>query len=139
MDAIVFGQIKKLEQKVIELANAIDSSSRIIQINAETELLEPDGEVLLSLDIEKGVNRFIIKTVYIEGSDNSSIGVDISTKAANGFIIYKNAITTNLLYDVIDLPFIDEDKTEKMHLKVKNTGSESSNFYIRISGLSTQQ
>jgi hypothetical protein len=137
MDAVVFAKVKSVEGKVDILDKKIEVVNKIIDLHHTFTLVETDKYSLVSIPLGGGTNKLILKSVYIEGVENSSIETEIRSSAndVSHFIFYRNSVASNIVYDQIDLPFIDDDESDCLHLYVKNTGNVSSSFVIRITGM----
>lgn len=133
MDVVVSGQVKKLERKVEDLLTQL---GRITTMKQVTDVINPGQEASLDLSIGPDLNKYMIKYVYVEGLENSKMDIEILTSTADHpFLVYKNKTNGHILYDVLDLPYEDEDAAGALHLKIMNSGSIPSSFTIRVSGL----
>ena len=130
MDAVVYGKVAALEKKI----------SKIITFKHEETAVALESGSQVSLPIETNTGKLILKTIYIKSLEGAAIDVEIvsSTDNENSFLFYRNAITTHELYDVVDIPYMDEDETNKLHLVLRNRGNIEAPYSIRISALFAQ-
>lgn len=124
--------------KINALTKMMKNVSKIVTVTHTTSSLASGAGEQISLVIDnEEINKMLVKSVVVKGSGNSQIDLEIKSSAGTtGFTSYKNVVG-NSLYDVLDLPYVDDDKTGKVHLIITNVGEEASAFDIRITGLST--
>lgn len=137
--AVVLGKVNQLAKKVALLESQLSSVNHIALLKTETPVLEVGGEYKESLPLDGDANSILMKAIHVAGDMESAIDLEIySGLGEDSFLIYKNAVQSNVLYDVVDLPYIDEDETGKLHLVVSNKGSVATKFTVRITGLTTK-
>jgi hypothetical protein len=137
MDAVVFGKVGQLEKKVDSLEKKFESINKIVDIEHTFTMVDVNKFSQVSLPLDIGTGKFLIKSIFIEGTENSSIEAEIrSSNTMSYFAFYRNTVSSNLIYDQIDIPFIDDDNSDKIHIWIKNNGQVSSSFKVRITGVS---
>lgn len=137
MDAVVYGKVSQLESKVVELEEKFNHINKIVDVEHTFTMIETNKFSQISLPLDIGTGKFLIKSIFIEGSENTAIEAEIrSSSTLSYFAFYRNTVASNLIYDQIDLPFIDDDKVDKVHIWVKNNGQVASSFKVRITGIS---
>lgn len=130
MDAVVYGKVAALEKKV----------SKIITAKHTEPLVSLESPILVSIPIEPATSKLILKTIYIEGPLGAAIDVEIVSSAGEDdrFLFYRNSIAAEELYDLVDIPYVDEDSTDLLHFILNNKGTKSGTYTIRISGIYAQ-
>ncbi|MGM7682850.1 hypothetical protein ACSVDA_11920 [Cytobacillus sp. Hm23] len=130
MDAVVYGKVVSLEKKI----------GRIVTIRHDEELVSIESPLTVSLPIEPKTDKLLLKTVFVEGPEGSAVEIEIVSciNREDQFLFYRNSISANTLYDLIDIPYVDEDGTGNLHLNLNNVGSTSGPYKIRISALFAQ-
>ena len=137
MDAVVFGKVSALTSKVDDLEQKFNSFNKIVDIEYTFTMIDSNKYSQIALPLGIGTGKFLIKSIFVEGVDNTAIEMEIRSSASTSyFVFYRNAVSTNLIYDQIDIPFIDDDKADKVYIWVKNNGQISSSFNVRITGIS---
>lgn len=140
LDAVLFGKIGLLEKKIVSLENEIKRVNKIVDLELETPVINASSTLLTSIDIGLGSNRMIIQAIYIECASSASIDCEIrsTNKQADYFIYYKNSISNNVMFDNVQVPFVDDMKLDKLHLYLKNESVTNSAYKIRIMGVLAQ-
>jgi len=69
-----------------------------------------------------------IKVTGTESTENFSLG--IWTKM-DGYWVYYSGVVTNVLWDIMDIPFIDESGQNSLYIQLKNDGP-SDLFHVQI-------
>ena len=130
MDAVVYGKVAALEKKV----------SKIVTAKHIEPMVSLESPILVSIPIEPATSKLILKTIYIDGPLGASIDVEIVSRVGEDdrFLFYRNSIAVEELYDLVDIPYIDEDGTDQLHLILNNKGNKSGAYRIRISGIYAQ-
>jgi len=138
MDALVYGQVKKLQKKVDDLNAKLDATGKVIDLRYDFSLIGVGLEQIIDLTIGTRTNKMAVKNIYVKGGTDSAVEVEILSKSdkATAFSFYKNAVSSNLVYDQVDVPYIDDDNKDSLHVRVKNIGKLSTPFTLRITGIS---
>lgn len=136
MDAVVYGKVAKLEKLVVDLQKQLGNSNKGITVKLTTTSVSAGYSHLESPLIDVGSNKLLIKSIYIEGAPGSKIDIEIvSSKNNTPFLVYKNVVASHVLYDILDLPYEDEDGTNCIHLRIKNDSTLASSYKVRITGV----
>jgi len=143
VDAIVFGGVRSLKEKVDlletkinELSVEVYNSNKILVVEFNTLSVLPGQTVSFNQLIESGINKLLIKSIFVEGVAGSQIDVELlSSNSTSKFLFYKNVVSSNFLYDIVDLPYIDYDNLNQLHGTIKNTGNTETVFNFRILGV----
>ena len=154
MDAVTLGEVKRaqqaisslqdnidsLDKRVIEMVNKINTAlsnlSELVLITHTTGNINPSNSELFSVDIPNSFNKFMIKSIYALGTNDTAVKLEIQTASSgNPFMVYTNQVRGQELYDVADLPYIDEDGTAKLHVRVTNVGTQPGTFSLRVAGV----
>jgi hypothetical protein len=147
MDAVVFGAVKKVDDKVVilegrldELESKIDMIGKIIVIGFVSPTLDPGIPLEISQLIQTGVSNFLIKSIQITASSGEAkVGASIITsRLGSEIVIYENSVTTSKLYDVVDLPYTDADAIDSLHMELTNKGTSPTTFSVRIVGIASR-
>ncbi|MGA4519181.1 hypothetical protein ACPA0F_18145 [Solibacillus silvestris] len=130
MDAVVYGKVAALEKKL----------NKIITVKHTEQTVSIESPVLVSVPIEPRTSKLMLKTIYVDGPLGAAIDIEIVSSADqnNRFLFYRNSIATEELYDLVDIPYVDEDGTDVLHLILNNKGTTSGAYQIRISGVYAQ-
>jgi hypothetical protein len=77
------------------------------------------------------VRKGIIKGIKVTGTQNTGdFTLSIWTKV-NGYWVYYSGRVTNILWDIMDIPFIDESGQDSIYIRLNNQGPESK-FHLQI-------
>ena len=127
MDAVVYAKVSALEKKI----------NKVITITHDEPVVSVNSPVLLSIPIGDKTSKLLLKTIFIEGPLGAAIDVEIVSSSDNlkSFLFYKNTIATEQLYDLIDIPYVDEDGTDSLHIMLNNKGSTPGKYKVRISAI----
>lgn len=154
MDAVTLGEVKKvqkelstvtenlgeLDRKVVEMVDkmntALSNLSELVLIKHTTDTIEPNATEKMAITIPGTFNKFMLKSMYVLGTSDTAIQIEIlSSSKGTPFTVYKNQVRGSELYDVADLPYIDEDSTAKLHVSITNVGTQPGTFNLRITGV----
>lgn len=137
MDAVNFSQIRR----VFALVKRLLQANNIQDIQYTTDIIGPGNSVLLRLPIAPDISKMMLKVVWVQAeSQNAAIDLEIrSSQATDAFLVYKNVVDKPEVYDLVDLPYIDDERQGNLHVWLKNNGTEASTFKLRIIGVSTIQ
>lgn len=154
MDAVTLGEVKKaqkaiatlegnlgaLDKRVVEMVNKINTAlsnmSELVLVTHSTGTLQVSETESVSIDIPNSFNKFMLKSIYVLGTSDTSIKLEIvSSTGSKPFVVYRNIVKGNELYDVADLPYIDEDDTARLHVRITNTGTQPGTFNLRVAGV----
>jgi hypothetical protein len=77
------------------------------------------------------VNRGIIKGIKVTGDSNAeNFSFSVWTKLG-GYWVYYSGQVFNILWDIMDIPFVDESGTDSVYVRLNNQGP-TTNFKIQI-------
>jgi hypothetical protein len=146
LDAVVFGKAKQISDKVDRLTAKVDAlemqagGTRMLVLTLTTPSVQPGQRIELNPLIGGTTNKMLLKSIYIEGVKDSRISLElVSSRGTSPFLVYKSSTASNLVYDVLDLPYVDDDGNDALHINLFNTSAlVESPFRIRITGLTVQ-
>lgn len=107
-----------------EIINELEKSTLIL---IDKNYTVPQNETIT--DTIDFVNKGIIKGIKVTGAQGE-FEVSLYTYE-NGNWIYYSGTVTNILWDVMDIPHVDESGNDTVFLKIVNNGLES-NFRVQI-------
>ena len=108
------------------------------EIDYTTALVALGTKSVFDIPLPTGIGGILIKTILVQGqTSGTAITVSIQTQNTNGRVVYKSSQVTNVLYDMIDLPYKDAANLGELHIVIDNTSSTSvaSSFTIIITGI----
>jgi hypothetical protein len=77
------------------------------------------------------VKRGIIKGIKVIGSEGvQDFSFSVWTKV-NGYWVYYSGIVNKILWDIMDIPFVDESGQDSIYVEIDNKGTQST-FTIQI-------
>lgn len=117
-------------------------TSKMVTIKSEIVDLPGLETKRISVPLEKG--KILIKTIKITPNREAAVEAHILTsvlKAENESIYdndSKHSTGNNVdgIYDMMDLPYNDEDNSNQIHFEIKNKSMETASFKIKVVGLS---
>lgn len=139
--------LQKFTQLVDTPATYTGNNGKFLRVNDEgTGLIFTEGLGLTNLakyeyDIQVATNSEtqivvpftksgIIKGIKCMPESDTNFEVYIWTKV-DGYWIYYSGLIENVLWDIMDIPFIDESENETIFVKIKNFGLQN-NFKLQI-------
>lgn len=136
-ETVIYSKVNKLEKEVVKLQTDITKINKIVDLEATTDFISNNGEIEFKMNLGLDTNRMIINLIYIESlSEYGMVECEVrSNSFENGyFVYYKNNITNKLLYDQVNIPFIDDSNTDTLYLWIKNNSEVRSKYKVRIIG-----
>ena len=149
MDALSFGEAKKVKRAVGNLNN-LQTSSKTNVVAAINELYQNLGgntsllikEYDISNVAEGELREFwldFIDSGFIRGikctgnefTGNFTLKIFTKPPDEGGAYVYFSGLVNNVLWDIMDIPFSDESGERKVYVELENSGIETS-FRLQI-------
>lgn len=109
-----------------------------------TDLNGFDTSTIVSIPME--YPRFLIKTVRVVPAKPTNCALEVRDSVVSApTVLYSNDAeysTGNFvegIYDMVDIPYFDEDGTKSLHFKLTNHGQEVNNFFVIVTGLTIRE
>ncbi|USL16432.1 hypothetical protein [Bacillus thuringiensis] len=81
------------------------------------------------IPIELGINKYELRTIFIENTANNDYECTIFDKQKDGQIQY-SSIKEKRTYDIINIPCDDKDQTNSCHLFIENFSNVPSLYTV---------
>lgn len=107
---------------------------KLIIGNASIEDVDSKTSVYVPVHIK--TNKLLLKSIEVTANKNIPFYVEFFEEKDMKNSRYNSGIVTLENYDVLDLPFIDKDETETMHVRIHNNGDSAASFTIEVRGVS---
>ncbi|WP_422661755.1 hypothetical protein ACK8P5_25715 (plasmid) [Paenibacillus sp. EC2-1] len=93
------------------------------------------AKTTVDIDMTTGYNKILLKSIEVSCRKNQDLRVEFFEERLRENSRYNSGNVTQEAYDVLDLPFVDQDGQQQMYLRITNLGSVEAEFDVEIRGL----
>jgi hypothetical protein len=122
------GTKMEINRTFSSIGTQVEGLQRLIEKKVTTTL-GPNENKYIPVDV--GFDRYEVRTIFIQNSNNNKYVASIYDKQTNGDIVYKS-LEESYTYDIINVPCEDKDGTKSVHLFIQNKDNASSDFTVII-------
>jgi hypothetical protein len=115
--------------------NSYYRGARLVRV--ETVITVPGKETLLS-NIDMGMGKLDLRTLYVvPQTANTYFDVLIYDGEIDGSVVYKNENRSSV-YDILELPYVDIDMQEQVHLAITNRSNNAVTYDVIIQAIEVE-
>lgn len=132
--------IQSLQAQIQSIQNSISQFAALqyVEMDYNTSSIPVGQTGIFDIPFPQGVQGILIKTIFVQAqTDGAIFDTQILTADTGGRVIYKSTQVSNVLYDMVDLPYKDGSGNNQLHLMIENTGTSTvaSTFTVIITGI----
>lgn len=108
--------------------------SKLIVGTADTQVPIPARSDLM-IPVSIGVNKLLLKSIEVTCSKNTEFRVEFFESLTSTNSRYNSGSVVQESYDVLDLPYVDQDESGSMYFIVHNDSDYEADYHIEVRGI----